>query len=119
MYTGARIPRWVIEDDPAWEKLIDADPFILKWRKKGSDIEAICPPTSFFCEIKGESGSDLESLYPLRKFAIPGKLDKPIGNDITKFLSSRYLNPSMNHFDPDGLAGLDYSKLHKFRFKTL
>jgi hypothetical protein len=119
MYTGARIPRWVIEDDPAWEKLIDSDPNILKWSKKGSDIQAICSPTSIFCEIKGESTSDPNMLYPLRKFAIPGKGDMPTSNDIRKFLSSRYLNPSMNHFDPDGLAGPDYSKLHKFRFKTI
>ena len=119
MYMEGRIPRWVVEDDPAWEKLIDSDPNFLKWNKKGSNIQAICPPTSIFCEIIGESRSDLELLHPLQKLTIPDKHDLPTGGDITKFLSSRYLNPTMNRSVPLGPTGPDYSKLHKFRSKTI
>jgi hypothetical protein len=92
-----RIPRWLVENDPSWEKSIDSDLGTFRWTKKGTQVQAICHPTSIFCEIVGqrdEEGniSDLISRTLLNKHAT---LVSDIGN-ITKYLSSRYLNPGIN-----------------------
>jgi hypothetical protein len=39
------IPRWVVENDPSWEKSIDSDLGTLKWTKKRFGIQATCLPT--------------------------------------------------------------------------
>jgi hypothetical protein len=40
-----RIPRWLIENDPSWEKSIDSNLANLKWIKKGTNLEATCSVT--------------------------------------------------------------------------
>ena len=92
-----RIPRWLVENDPSWERSIDSDLRTLRWTKKGTGIQAICNPTSIFCEIIGQTDqvgniSDLAGRTRMDRHAthVSG-----IG-DITKYLSSRYLNPGIN-----------------------
>ena len=92
-----RIPRWLVENDPSWEKSIDSDLGTLRWTKKGTQIQAVCHPTSIFCEIVGQTNqpgniSDVIGRTPMDRHAaqVSG-----IG-DITKYLSSRYLNPGIN-----------------------
>jgi hypothetical protein len=91
-----RIPRWLVESDPSWEKSIDSDFGMLKWTKKGTDIHATCQPTSTFCEIVGQTEqaglSDIASGLRADKQAA---LASGAG-DIAKYLSSRYLNPGIN-----------------------
>ena len=92
-----RIPRWLVENDPSWEKSIDSDLGTLRWTKKGTQVQAICHPTSIFCEIIGQTDqggniSDLVGRYSIDRHAT---LVSGIG-DITKYLSSRYLNPGIN-----------------------
>ena len=92
-----RIPRWFVENDPSWEKSIDSDLGTLRWTKKGTQVQAICHPTSIFCEIIGQTDqggniSDLVGRTSMSRHAIPVS---SIG-DITKYLSSRYLNPGIN-----------------------
>lgn len=119
-----RIPRWLIENDPAWSKSFDSDPGILKWTKNGSNLVALCNPTSFYCNIIVEGSSSFPSpsfpslndeshhthSYELRSSndILNNLLAQNHGNslaasDIRKYLSSRYLNP--------GTDGLSY-----FRF---
>jgi hypothetical protein len=50
-----RIPRWLVESDPSWEKSIDSNLGMLKWTKKGTGIQATCQPASMFCEITGQT----------------------------------------------------------------
>lgn len=91
-----RIPRWVVENDPSWEKSIDSNLGALKWTKKGSGITAVCSPSSMFCEILGQEDSHAglanvsSSFTKMQKQSIAGT------GDITKYLSSRYLNPGIN-----------------------
>ncbi len=97
MQDKTRIPRWLVESDPSWEKSIDSDLGILKWIKKGTNIQAVCQPTSMFCEILGQSESDAG----LSDIAANIRMDKAAAlssgaGDITKYLSSRYLNPGIN-----------------------
>ena len=92
-----RIPRWLVENDPSWEKSIDSDLGTLRWTKKGTQLQAICHPTSIFCEIVGQTDqgdniSDLIGRTPMDKHA---RYISGVG-DITKYLSSRYLNPGIN-----------------------
>ncbi|HJU94969.1 MAG TPA: hypothetical protein VJ643_02965 [Nitrososphaera sp.] len=92
-----RIPRWLVENDPSWEKSIDSDLGTLRWTKKGTQIQAICHPTSIFCEIVGQmdEGRNISDLLSRTRMDRHATLVSGIG-DITKYLSSRYLNPSMN-----------------------
>jgi|SRR5581483_1617875 len=97
MQDKSRIPRWLVESDPSWEKSIDSDLGILKWTKKGTNIQAVCQPTGMFCEILGQS----ESQAGLSDIAANIRMDKAAAlssgtGDITKYLSSRYLNPGIN-----------------------
>lgn len=97
MQSDTRIPRWLVENDPSWEKSIDSDLGTLRWTKKGTQIQAVCHPTSIFCEILGQADqagniSDLVGKTRMDKHAtLVSGVD-----DITKYLSSRYLNPGIN-----------------------
>ena len=51
MQNRTRIPRWLIEDDPAWQRTLDSDLGLLKWTKKGTNIQAVSSPASIFCEV--------------------------------------------------------------------
>jgi hypothetical protein len=98
MQSDSRVPRWIIENDPSWEKSIDPDIGTLRWTKKGTTIQATCHPASIFCEIVGQTEDSARSIFDL---AYRTRTDRSatfasgIG-DITKYLSSRYLNPGMN-----------------------
>jgi hypothetical protein len=103
-----KIPRWLVESDPSWEKAIDTNIGMLKWTKKDTGIQAVCVPTSMFCDILGgddvQNGiSDLSSSVS----AMSKKAD--LASDISKYLSSRYLNPGVN-----GPARFDLRKTRKF-----
>ncbi len=92
-----RIPRWLVENDPTWEKSIDSHLGMLKWTKKGTGIQATCHPTSMFCDIVGQSEqaglSDVLSLMSKYRH----QASQASGaSDITRYLSSRYLNPDVN-----------------------
>ena len=96
MQDKSRIPRWLVENDPSWEKSIDSDLGMLEWTKKGTGILATCEPTSMFCKIVGQTDhaglSDIASGVRTDKQAA---LASGTG-DIAKYLSSRYLNPGIN-----------------------
>ena len=91
-----RIPRWLVESDPSWEKSIDSELGMLKWTKKGTGIQATCQPTSMFCDITGQTDqaglSDIISSMKMDRHAA----QMSGAGDITKYLSSRYLNPGVN-----------------------
>ena len=107
MQDSARIPRWVVENDPSWEKSIDSDMGMMRWTKKGTGVTAVCSPTSIYCEILGREHSsaglsDLNaSVSKMHGRSLSG------ADDITKYLSSRYLNP-----------GIDGPRLDLRKFKT-
>lgn len=97
MQDKSRIPRWLVESDPSWEKSIDSNLGMLKWTKKGTGIQAVCQPTGMFCEIIGQD----ESQAGLSDIAAGTRMDRQAAlssgaSDITKYLSSRYLNPGVN-----------------------
>ena len=104
-----RIPRWFVENDPSWERSIDSELGMLKWIKKGTQIEALCHPTSMFCEIVGQTtnqaGDRLSDIIDGARMDRHATLVSGI-DDITKYLSSRYLNPSIN-----GLPRFDLKKI--------
>ena len=91
----ARVPRWVVENDPTWEKSSDSGSTIYKWTKKGTDIKATSYPTSIYCDITREIEDDIgvSDVLPNHiSYTKPGVL---IGESIVKYLSSRYLNPQI------------------------
>jgi hypothetical protein len=92
----ARIPRWVVEKDPIWEKSIDSSPMTLKWSKKGTDIKAVSHPSSIYCDIIREV-HEAPGLSDISSNLIDySRSDLLAGENITKYLSSRYLNPSLS-----------------------
>ena len=108
MQDKSRIPRWLVENDPSWEKSIDSDLGMLKWTKKGTGIQATCQPTSMFCEIVGQTDQ-----AGLSDIAASTRTDRQAeqasgAGDIAKYLSSRYLNPGV------GGPRFDLRKARKF-----
>jgi len=95
MQDKSRIPRWLVESDPSWEKSIDSDLGMLKWTKKRTGIQAVCQPTSMFCEIVGQNESPAGLSDPSMSMDKRAAVSSGAG-DITKYLSSRYLNPGVN-----------------------
>ena len=55
MQNVRRISRWLVENDPTWEKSIDSNLANLSWIKKGTNVKAVCSATSMFCDIVDES----------------------------------------------------------------
>ena len=111
---GNRIPRWLVESDPSWEKSIDSNLSMLKWTKKGTNTQAICPPTGVYCQVLGsqENNNDggAASLANLQAGIERMNFQANSANDISKYLTSRYLNPGIN-----GPARFDLRKpLRKF-----
>lgn len=103
-----RIPRWLVESDPSWEKSIDSNVGMLKWTKKGTGVQAVCPPTSMFCEITGQD--DVQGGLADISAGVAGMGKKAnTADDIAKYLPSRYLNPGFS-----GPARPDLRKLRKF-----
>jgi hypothetical protein len=105
-----RIPRWLVENDPSWERSIDSDLRMLKWTKKGTKVQVVCHPTAIFCEIVDQTSqatdlSDIMGITPTDKHAL--RLSGI--EDITKYLSSRYLNPRIN-----GVAEFDLKRPPKW-----
>lgn len=107
MHDKSRIPRWLVEKDPSWEKSIDSDFGMLKWTKKGTGIQATCQPTSIFCDITGQTDQaglhDISALHSSRQATQASGV-----GDIAKYLSSIYLNASING------PRFDLRKVHKF-----
>ncbi len=93
-----RIPRWLVESDPSWEKSIDSDLGTLRWTKKGTQIQAICHPTDIFCEIVGQIDQESNNSDFLGRTLMDRRSATHVSgiSDITKYLSSRYLNPGIN-----------------------
>ncbi|SRR5690554_3750214 len=92
-----RIPRWIVENDPTWEKSIDSHLGMLKWTKKGTGIQATCHPTSMFCDIVGQSEqAGLADVFSIMRTYRHQAAQASGAGDITKYLSSRYLNPDVN-----------------------
>jgi hypothetical protein len=92
----ARIPRWVVERDPTWEKSIDSSHMTLKWSKKGTDIKAVSHPSSIYCDIIREVHEDPGLSDISSNLLDYGRLGSLASENITKYLSSRYLNSKLN-----------------------
>jgi hypothetical protein len=89
----ARIPRWVVERDPTWEKSIDPSPMTLKWTKKGTDVKAVSHPGSIYCDIIREV-HEATGLPDISSSLVNySRIDLSVSENVTKYLSSRYLNP--------------------------
>jgi hypothetical protein len=111
MQSDNRIPRWLVENDPSWEKSIDSDPGTLRWTKKGTQIKAICHPTSIFCEIVGQADQEGNISDLMGKTRRDSHATVVSGiDDIRKYLLSRYLNPGVN-----GQRRFDLRKFSKER----
>jgi hypothetical protein len=95
MQDNTRIPRWLVESDPSWERSIDSSVGMLKWTKKGTGVQATCSPTSMFCEVIGQDDAQAGLADISAGVARMGK-QANLSDDITKYLSSRYLNPGVN-----------------------
>jgi hypothetical protein len=108
------IPRWIVESDPSWQKSIDSNPEIQKWIKKGTNIQAVCGPTSISCEIIGETThADILS-NPLHSFIKHNKNDVLAGGNLIKYLSSTYLNPGISDPPRFDITRSNFIKSHKF-----
>lgn len=103
MQQNNRIPRWLVESDPSWEKSVNSDIGMLRWVKKGTQMQAVCSPTSMFCEIVSQDEGNAETaglsgivdkMHNMNKSTNPSLSSG--SSDITKYLTSRYLNPGIN-----------------------
>ncbi len=97
-----RIPRSLVENDPSWEKLTDSDTGMVRFVKKGTQMQAVCSPTSMFCEIVNQNQVDNYNTETglgdiTNRLAgmngMNGAANASGASDIKKYLSSRYLNP--------------------------
>ncbi|MGH9991037.1 MAG: hypothetical protein ACREAZ_00100 [Nitrososphaera sp.] len=90
-----KIPRWIVENDPSWEKSIDSNLGMLRWTRKGSGVQATCSPTDMFCEVLG-SDKISAGMADLRVGVERMSKESAAGiGDIRRYLSSRYLNPGV------------------------
>jgi hypothetical protein len=107
MHTIGRLPRWLIEKDPSWERTSGTGYGLHEWIKRGSALRAHCITNEWYCDITTadrREGFDLSESTP--------NLDTSIFTsaefDLRKYLSSRYLNP-----------GIDTNKLGMIKSRKL
>jgi hypothetical protein len=112
MQNVRRISRWLVENDPTWEKSIDSNLANLSWIKKGTNVKAVCSATSMFCDIVDESKENVGLTDMSNNFINHRKLDTVDTSDITRYLSSRYLNPT---FDSPIDLDIKRNSLYKMR----
>jgi hypothetical protein len=109
MQAVGRIPRWLIEKDPSWERSVNSNYGMLEWTKKGAALKATCDPASMYCDIMMEErNQDLDLSDSISKFNDKSRLSTFASADIARYLSSRYLNPRFD-INRTGLF-----KFHKF-----
>jgi hypothetical protein len=108
MQTVGRIPRWLIEKDPSWEKSVHSNSDMLEWNKRGAGLRAICDPASMFCNVIMDANSRLDISDSISRFKDMNRFSTFVSSDIARYLSSRYLNPS---FD---INRTGFYKLRKF-----
>ena len=96
MQPVGRIPRWLIEKDPSWEKSVHSNNDILEWTKRGAGLRAICDPTSMFCDVIMDANSRLDISETISRFKDMNRFSTFASADITRYLSSRYVNPSFD-----------------------
>ena len=98
-----QIPRHAIEEDPLWEKDSDAGPSLIRWRKRGTNLIAICSVTSTTCNLFDYTSN----LYSFPNFlqakrqsqGTQDMISSPVDpTDIKRYLASRYLNPNYDMF---------------------
>ena len=111
------IPRWIVESDPSWQKSIDSNPEIQKWTKKGTNIQAVCSPTSTSCEIICDTTSADILPNPLYNFVKHNKNDVLAGVNLIKYLSSTYLNPSISDSPRFDITRSNFIKSHRLGSK--
>jgi hypothetical protein len=103
MEDSTQIPRWVVEEDPLWEQDTHAEPNLMRWRKRGTKLFAICGISSLTCDLFDYStNSPSYSNFLQGKNQSQGNRDtnsRPDGPaDIKRYLASRYLNPNYGTF---------------------
>ena len=98
-----QIPRRVIEEDPLWEKDFEAGPNLIRWKKRGTNLFAICSVKSTTCNLFDYT-SNLHSFpnFLQAKRQSQGTQDmisSPVDpTDIKRYLASRYLNSNYDLF---------------------
>lgn len=129
MHNPETVPRWIVESDPSWERSVDSNLGILRWCKKGTSLRAVCSPTSIFCTLiddnyeNSNDGNDT-GLYDRRTLGMKSSssseqfginVPQTVASEITKYLSSRYLNP-MNSSLIDHLNNMN-TPYHSFLYR--
>jgi hypothetical protein len=114
MQNNRRIPRWLIENDPTWEKSIDSNLANLKWVKKDTNLKATCSVTSMVCDILDDSKENIGLIDASNDFIHQRQLDAIGTSDITRYLSSRYLNPTIDSSIDLNIKRFDLFKTRKF-----
>jgi hypothetical protein len=111
-----RLPRWIVESDPSWERSIDSDLANLKWIKKGTNITATCSVTSMICDILNESkeNENVGLIDVSNNFVNQRKGDVLGLSDLTRYLSSRYLNPIIDSSIDLGINKFNQYRMRKF-----
>jgi hypothetical protein len=93
-----QIPRQVIEEDPLWEQELTTQVNLLRWRKKGTSLIAMCDASSLTCDLYDHSAitpsiSNFPQYRETNQLYVDN-ISRPDGPaDIKRYLSSRYLNP--------------------------
>ena len=93
MQNTMKLPRNIIENDPSWFSLPSEDDYAMKWVNKGLELMAQCNSHDNFCLVFSTSMNrhSLSDLSEYRNLLTSG--DRPT-QEITKYLSSIYLNPN-------------------------
>jgi len=102
MHIIGKIPRWLVEKDPSWERVSRTGSDLPEWIKKGSDLMAKCGPADWYCEIT--MADRYNSFFSSESIPNPGAINSSNSpeSDLKRYLSSRYLNPG-SHTNSLGL----------------
>jgi hypothetical protein len=93
VFIGSRLPRNNIEFDPDWQAAPVDSPHLLKWVNKSLELTAYCSVKDDLCRVIRNAPAD-PTLPDLTSYRYSLNTGHRSGTDITRYLSSIYLNPA-------------------------
>jgi hypothetical protein len=116
VFKGSRLPRNNIEFDPEWQAAPAEAPHLMKWINKRLELTAYCNVKDDQCNIFPNMRSD-PILPDLTSYRMSLNTSHKNSTEITKYLSSIYLNPTyrdprfLRRFNQDEISQVHYFNL--------
>jgi hypothetical protein len=116
VFRDLRLPRNIIEFDPEWQAAPADTPHLMKWINKKLELTAYCNDKDDYCSVFSHLRNDT-TIPDLRSYRMSLNTSHKHSTEITRYLSSIYLNPTYR--DPRLLRRINQDEIDHVRYFNL